>query len=490
MVGFLDLPLELREPILFDVVLDTTQPRPEDLNSLEHDPSYRRTTEDDYSDVGPGSIFCRPLQHHALPLLHVNQQIRAEVISLVSRRLGQRIDDAKVDVVYADGLSWNTPALYATWLSAFPINHLNTAHAQIRHVQLNSFVEIYCPHQMSNPSQNCHSWVLPQSAAMLLNFLAQTVSMQDGNASIHGPRSIVDANEHQKSDRKIFNLVIDIPFEHDKQDSLKARVRCSRCITGTFEWPTIHTYSMIPSGKRAALLFAQSLHIQLQRVFAMALEHCHASSTTSIIFERIGTIDVKVQGKLFGSFDLSQILANLPRSENWIQGYPSRADFFEWKRAAEKKRKTAGFKVVKHSIQEHELAGASGLIASILAARDEALVQKIPTLPDDTMPSTSQPAGDEVVAFAGDAVFVQDDGIKLPGHATFFSSELIWRYRIDPSTLPDVDPRDLELKEPLEYGELVLFKGEAVLFQSDKHDFKITSGNATFYGRAENGSTE
>jgi hypothetical protein len=82
-------------------------------------------------------LFCKSLKRHAMPLLHINQQIRAEVIDFVLQKLGQRIDDAKVDVIYRIETKWGPSTLWATWLSApFPTYHLHTLHAQIRQFQV------------------------------------------------------------------------------------------------------------------------------------------------------------------------------------------------------------------------------------------------------------------------------------------------------------------------------------------------------------------
>lgn len=504
MVGLLDLPLELREPILVDVILNTTQQRSEDMHSVINDLRYNYVVIKSHNYETPGPIRFRPLTGHAMSLLHINQQIRDEVIELMPRRLGHRKDDAKVDLIYVDEVQWDcTTSLYATWLSApFPTNHLNTVHAQIRDVQSPSCPALSHPHPRVSVGQDCKFWVDTQSAGMLLNFFARSLVAEWGDASIYEVQSISGVVGSRTVNRTIQNLVVDIPFERDQQESLETPVRCQWCPGAHKGISKIDAHRMIPSGKRAALLFAECLQRQLLHIFDSAPKYWRANTFPCIIFERIGTIDLNVQGILFGRLDLSQILANLPRSEEWTGPAFSRAEFFEWKRATEEKRKLAGFRVVRPSVQEHQLARSAGLIASILAARDGCLVRKVASLSDGGTPSPRQPARNEKVAFTGNALFVQEDGIELPGKVTFYSStDATWenmrlefrRPRSDSSILSDVNPEDLEppnLVEQPKDEEIVLFKGEAILFQSDKINSTITSGDAIFYGHAEEASTE
>lgn len=436
-----------------------------------------------------------------MSLLHVNQQIRDEVIDIMPRRLAQRVDDAKLDLLYVQNIGWN---LGATWLSApFPTNNLNTVQAQIRNFQVRESLSERIIHPTVSIGQDCNYWVYSDCASMLLNFLADSLQTRPGNNSIYATQKTAGADGSQAVNLTIQNLVINIPYELDQLDSLETRVRCSQCTDADADILNNHLHHRIPSGKRSALILAQSLRKQMLHIFETAPTGWRAMTFPKIVFECIGTIHLKVQGKLFGSLDLSQLLAKLPRSEEWHEHSISRAEFFQWKRAAEEKRKTAGFPLVKPSVQEHELVGSAGIIASILSTRSENLVREVTTSSEDVAPSARQPAANQAIPFTGKAVFVQEDGSRLPGNAIFYhdGNRATWASPLwfaQPIDYPDeieyqgeyIEELGEYIEKPPKDGELVLFTGEAILFQSDNIATTITSGEATFYGPAEEGGTE
>lgn len=496
MVGLLDLPLELREPILLDVILDTTQQPPNDPASAERSEGYEVMKTNGYCTEPWGHIHCKPLQRHAMPLLHVNQQIRDEIIDLMPRKLAQRVDDAKLDVLCVEEVGRD---LWATWLSApFPTNNLNTLHAQIRDFQIPSSSARLIMHQKGSIGKDCKYWVNLENAEMLLRFLADFLRPRTGTTSIHKSQRIASADGNQLTNRTIQNLTIDIPFDPDQQDSLKARIRCSWCTDPGGDISTNHARCRIPSGKRAALIFAQFLLKQLLHMFETVSIGWRRRSFLRIIFEAIGTIHLKVGGRSFGSLNLSQILAELPRSEQWNGCSITRSEFFQWKRAAEEERKTAGFTMVNPSVQEHELVGSAGIIASMLSARGESIVRDVTIPQEDVEPSARQTAVNGRVAFTGKSMFIQEDGSSLPGHTTFYySADMpLWvpvqrPFAGQPADYPHV--RDCEeeyIEEQPKDGELVLFKRDAILFRPDNLATSVDSGEATFYGTAEERNTE
>ncbi|KAI7788251.1 hypothetical protein LA080_012318 [Diaporthe eres] len=478
MVGLLDLPLELREPILVEVILDTTQQPPNDPASAERSEGYEVMRTSGCKAEPWGLVHCRPLQRHAMPLLHVSQQIRDEVIELMPRRLAQRVDDAKLDVLYVEEFSRNLgfcPNLWVTWLSApFPTNNLNTLHAQIRDFQIpisSSWARLIWHHNVSI-GEDCKYWVKPESAEMLLKFLAEFVRSRKGKTSIHKTQRISGSGGSQPANRTIENLVIDIPFDLDQQDSLEARVRCSWCTDTGDNISNNHAHCRIPSGKRAALIFAQSLHKQLLHILETAPTGWRWMSFLRKIFLAIGTIHLK-----------------------WND--ISRAEFFQWKRAAEEERMTAGFTLVKPSVQEHELVGSAGIIASMLSARGESLVREVTTSSEDVAPSGRQPAANEAVAFSGKAIWVQEDGSALPGNATFYQHTNMgpwwggFSWIVHPADYRhEIEYQEEYIEERSRDGELILFTGEAILFWADNIEGTIISGEATFYCQGEEGSME
>lgn len=445
-------------------------------------------------------------------LLQTNQQIRFEVTGLVLRRLGQRFNDAKVDVMYVqhdrnrnrDGLNTR---LCATWLSVpFPTTHLNSLHVQLRFFQSHDLRDSHFIHLLfltnTKSWEDCVHWLGSQHAEKLLEFVHMSLRTEAGNASSHDYKRFPSAHESLTTKRTIQKLVIDLPFESDSRQLPGERVRCELCPRTSSDFSNKDFRPIVPSGKRAALVFAQSLHEQLLEIFNYVPADRGQASLLSIFFQSIGSIELNVQGRLFQSLELSQILARMPRSEEWNEPLFSRAEFFEWKRAVEVNRKAAGFEVIEPSVQEHDLAGSAGLICSILAARDEFLVP-LGTLPtNDATPPTEQLAEHEGHAFTRKAIFVDEDGTKFTGDATFhppgdinvhlaLSEDSIFGYFGDSlSDLADQDFEEQSIEEQPWDGEHVVLKGEAILIVMRHGEQTITSGDATFYGRAEDASTE
>lgn len=495
MVGLLDLPLELREPILLNVILETTQRPPDGPLSAELREGYEVVKAGGINPDSQPQIYCKPLQSHSMPLLQLNRQIRYEVIDILPRKLGQRIGDAKLDVLFVEDVFQQ---LWGTWLSApFPTSNLNTLHAEIRDFQILESFSSHTTHPTASIEQDCRHWVVPCCADKLLKFLADFLQPGEGSTPIYNAQEIKYAAGSQVASRTIQNLAINIPLKLDQQDSLETRVRCSWCKSANADVSNDSIYRRIPSGKRAALIFAQSLHDQLREIFDTTPRDWPLITCPRIIFETIGSIHLKVAGKQFASMDLSKILAKIPRSEEWNENGVSRAEFFQWKRLAEERRKTAGFTTVKSSVQEHELVGSAGMIASMLSTRSQGLGRKMTMFSEKVAPFTRIPAVDERVAFTGKAVFVQEDGSSLPGNATFYEPAPV-------PMMPVVFPRwwtplsgghemhrvEKHIKEQPRDGEIVLFKGESILFRDRWIETTITSGEATFYGAAEEGRKE
>lgn len=510
MDSLLDLPLELREPILLDVVIDTIQEGPESTDEVGYFRGYHMLSHTWNSDVS-----CKSLPRHAMALLQINQQIRYEVIDIVLRRLGQRFNDAKVDAMYVQfGQSFPQTSLFATWLSApFPTTHLNSLHVQIRCFQTfeNSFFRwdpspLPFTHESVDSGEDCQLWLGSENAASLLEFVRASLQPEVAHDSSHECKTPSRALKTRTIDRTVQKLVIDIPFDSDPPLLPGARVRCMFCPTTNTNFSKTPSSRIIPTGKRAALIFAQSLHEQLLRVLEIVPRHGKPLITPniipSIIFESVGTIEVNVQGRLFRSLELSQTLAKIPHVEEWDWPPFNRAKFFEWKREVEEKRRAAGFEVVESSIQEHDLVGSVGVICSILAARDETLVPQ-GTLPtNNAAPSIDQHERHEAVTFPGKAILVQEDGTKLTGDATFHTHE-VERRIIDlvcyetsffggcqGSDLTGQEFEEDPMKEQPRDGERVVLQGEAIYIGEWDELRTIISGDAIFYGRAEDANRE
>lgn len=500
MVGLLDLPLELREPIFLDLILQTTQQPPESpapascgntYGLIRGVPVLKKT----------GDVFCKPLQNHALPLLHINQQIRDEVIELVSRRLGQRIDDAKLDLMYLAHVG-----LWATWLSVpCPTAHINTLHASLRsfhgRIHGTDWLLAYDDTHDSMNQGSC-SGVDVQNAGMLCDFLVAFLRGHERRFLSAVSQSSSSRCAYRNFGRTVKKVVINVDFDSEwdaKQETPQYPLKDTDVVYDLTQSDENEQLSkmayhrMVPTTKRNALAVAESLYQQLLKVFDVHAENPrNARSFPNIVIENVGAIDIKVGGRPFRSLDLGQILADLPRKEEWRHKDLRRSDFFKWKRSAEEKRKTAGFEVVRSSVHEHELVGSAALIAYMLSKRRESLVRDVAAFSEDAASSSTQPARGEMVAFTGKAMFIQEDGNALPGNATFYyptrltSHTMRFHFHngqsVDSNSKPNRPVQ--HIAEVPRHGELVLFEGEAILLPANE----ITSGHATFYGQAADAS--
>lgn len=501
MAGLLDLPLELREPIFLDLILQTTQQPPESPLSASRSNTYGlirgipvlKKTRD---------VFGRPLQNHAMPLLQINKQIRDEVIDLISRRLRQRVDDAKVDVMYLAHVG-----LWATWLSVpCPTAHINTLHAGLRSFQaLHLGTDWLVGYEDTDDSmrQGSCSGVDVQNADMLCDFLAAFLTGHERKSLSVMSQSTNSGRVHRNFGPTVNRVVVDVDIDSEwdaKQGTPQYPLTDAKVVYNLTQsdddlkqLANKAYHCMVPSTRRNALAVAESLYQHLLKVFDVQPEYPRsARSFPDIVIENVGGIEIKVGGKPFRSLDLGQVLAELPRREEWKHKGFRRSDFFKWKRSAEEKRKTAGFEVVRSSVHEQELVGSAGLIANMLSERRESLVRGVAAFSEDVAPFSTQPARGETVAFTGKATFIQKDGNALPGNATFYChTRLTWRnMHLHFHTAQPVDQNSnphrpvQHIAEVPRAGELVLFEGEAIFFPANE----ITSGHATFYGRAADGS--
>ncbi|POS75212.1 hypothetical protein DHEL01_v206396 [Diaporthe helianthi] len=505
MVGLLDLPLELREPILLDVIFDTIKQQPAQPPTLDEAVigDYRCVQVFERGRNGSVLSFCSSLKRHAMSLLHVNQKIRNDVISFVLPGLAQHTNDAKLDIIIKKGPHPRPVSLWATWLSApFPAYHLNTLHMQIRYFQDHVSWEHH-PSRILRSVKDCDSWIDYGTADMLLRFVAEQTKAH--GASIHERQRITITKGRLKSHRTIQKLVIDIPVDPNVPTSRGERVYCSGCLPNTTSTWDEANFCMVPTGKRTALILAKFLREKLLEIFHSVAESLEQPDYTTIriIFERVGTIDLNVHGRLFESINLGQILAKSPRTEyRWgpfLAG--GRADFFAWKRAAEDQRMAAGFEPVNHSMQEHELSGPLGLIGSILSRRVDSILVKDPG--DDVPPARQRVPRDPVV-FTGKAALIQEDGTRISGDATFHRPAMFVLGNMlfvdlgfdtfdtygEVPLLSDSDSSFSGIRgEEVREEEIEIFKAEAIVISTYDFEETIISGDAIFYGSAK-ASTE
>ncbi|KAL1878180.1 hypothetical protein Daus18300_002097 [Diaporthe australafricana] len=480
MVGFLDLPVELRDQILLEVILDTIQQPPEAPVSVKNNEAYR-LVEDDSGFMASYSVgyFCKALQRHALPLLHINQQTRDEVIGVVSRRLGQRVDDAKLDV-----MDIKNEGTWATWLSApFPFTHLNVLHVQLRMFDV----------PLLDQTPEGYLGDNDPDAEGLCDLLACFLGALAGRSLLLENPEPSAGYGWRRGHHWVESLSIDIPFNSEPDPRYSLETFMQHAMDPNFKSTDEHYHCVVPSTQDIATAFAEFLHRYLLRIFDGEPQRRRNFHFHDIVYERIGKINISVGGTPFRSLDLSQILAELPPNENWFWAMLSRENYFFWKRMVEDTRETLGFRVVSPSIQEHELEGSLELIVGLLAAGNERLLDDIR---DDEFPDEFPPPGEpdnrEIVAFTGQAVLIQEDGTKILGNANFYwKTDHIYyddeedivrtgRSRGPFGTLPACY-RMADLEKKSENGEAELFSGEAIVIGTST----IVSGDATFYGRAE-----
>ena len=69
-----------------------------------------------------------------------------------------------------------------------------------------------------------------------------------------------------------------------------------------------------------------------------------------ILYERFGSIEIRIDGRLNHSWDVSEFFAEVPLSDPWVGWWDAevgKTKLREWKVKTAEKRRKAGFKVVE-----------------------------------------------------------------------------------------------------------------------------------------------
>lgn len=371
-VSFLDLPNEIQDEILRHAILATTAIAPVDASSLANfvNPkvanasSSAKHVADELlggaargNDVEPyqpvyrgkklyrGRVFFKPLHGHVLSLLPVNKQIHVTVKEIISRNFKQDINDCKADVIYT-----RNGGLWTTWLSApFPTTRFHTVHAQFR---MYKFPGTWDSSQFDKNLWQGGDGGPPRGVwdffDLLVGFLVGRAGpwLPQGGAAPNMPP--VDPHN------TIQHLVLDV-LSATEEDILPIfPSRWSRGLEERFEERRRQSEPQdIPDTKRAALRFADFVYGQLGGLVNLGY---HTVGYGEVLIERIGDIEIRVDGEKYMVVDIPSIFAGLPHGDHWgtFERAEKRAKYFCWKRSASEKRRTAGFSIVEPEKKESD----------------------------------------------------------------------------------------------------------------------------------------
>lgn len=368
---FLDLPIEIQEEILRHAILATTATAPVDASSLaefvnlkvadslsstEHvadDAVGELTRRNDVESYQPvyrgtkffkGRVFVKPVPDHAFSLILVNKQIQRAVKNIVSRNLQQGVHDCKADVIYI-----RNAGLWTTWLSApFPTAKFGTVHAQFRIFNF--------PGNWDSVLLDKNLWRGGDGGPPrgVWDFFDLIVGFLIGRAGPWLPQggeapNVPPVDPHNT----IQHLVLDVlsatedgvlplfqKLPREMEDRLEAHQR-------------EHEPQDIPDTTRAALRFADFVWRELSGLINLSY---HTVGFGEVLIERIGDIEIRVDGEKYKTVDIPAIFAELPRGDHWgtFERAKKRARYFSWKRRASKERRAAGFSIIEPERKESE----------------------------------------------------------------------------------------------------------------------------------------
>lgn len=103
-------------------------------------------------------------------------------------------------------------------------------------------------------------------------------------------------------------------------------------------------YAGVPPTKLAAFGLAKYLHRELSKMEDVTSEYFGG---LRIMFERVGTIDIRVNGERFQALDLDDMFACLPLHLD--PKFVDAKEFWHWHKRAKERRKALGFHVARNS---------------------------------------------------------------------------------------------------------------------------------------------
>lgn len=316
-MGFLDIPIEVREQILNDYLDGHTGEVPVNPTSSIDGREIKAT----------GHIFYKKIQNPALPVLLVSKQLQAEMEGVLNRKRSQKANYA-LDIMYVKSCG-----LWPTWLSV-PIltTNIDTLHATFRLFKQPDNV----PKGMLYPNMWRGGDGGPPSGVwifyrMFTGFLEQQI----------GPWPCRIEGDAEKI--TVQRLIIDVltPVEPNILPLAPTTRRPGLDYMGRFSQRAENTP---PS---AAHIFANFIQREIGGLLCMGY---YTTGYGNILHERFGSIEIQVNGTRHHMWDLSDLFSRLPLSDDQWGTFSARerkASYRQWKLDTAEKRQRAGFRVVE-----------------------------------------------------------------------------------------------------------------------------------------------
>lgn len=360
-MGFMEFPIEIREPILeLALLADTTKP-PNEAISLTRE--LRKVALEEDADTGKGGstitageyvhlkktsswggsyslpVFYKPGTYRdtALSLLLVSGQIHDETKRILDREVGH--SSWKADVMFI-----NDVGLWTTWLSASrSLSHVDTVHAQLRSFNTPesldpAFIRDYLWRGgCGGPPVGVWGF-----CDLLMGVLGGTIGPFPREKEIDGPESHRAWRGNDSCGITVNHLILDC-LSSQEENILHPH------IPGLGRSHILSARNLdpaIPEQKRAALSLARFCDGHLD---ILMRESSSDVDRRKLLFEQVGEISIQVDGEPYEHFDLSEILVELSwtKGDHWEPYRLALVDrAFQWKEEAIERRRRAGFRVV------------------------------------------------------------------------------------------------------------------------------------------------
>lgn len=316
-MGLLDIPVEIREQILNDY-LDTYRAEAP-LNPAS---SFHGRQSHSYDHV-----FYTKTQNPALSVLLVNKQLHVEMKDVLRHKRSQK-GNYELDIMYV-----KDSGLWPTWLSVPTLTtDIDTIHATFRLFNL--------PDNIPKEMKYRNMWLGgdggPPSGVwvfykMFTRFLEQNI----------GPWPCRIEEEAQSI--TVQRLVLDVvtPAEPDILPLASTSRRPTVDYMGRFFLKAEN------ESTPAVRIFANFIRREIGALLCMGY---HTTGYGEMLHERFGTIEIRVNGEEYHKWDLSDVFARLPLSDDqWgtFSAVQRKASYRHWKTDTAEKRRKAGFKVVE-----------------------------------------------------------------------------------------------------------------------------------------------
>lgn len=313
------LPVEIREQILKDLL---------DINGVEAPDSPALTISGREVPPSGGHTFCKKLQNPALPALLVNRQLQAEMEGVIKRKKSEQVSYS-LDMMFVKG-----SGLWPTWLSVPVLStDIDTIYAPFRvfHRPDNLPVDMELPDMWNEGGDRGPPFGFWMFYSFFIGLIRQII----------GPWPHCSEREADKITIQRFVLDVITPVEPD-----------------TF--PLVPPASPQPGFDHADRPNREAESVDspstVQRLAGLIQREIdwfictgnYRKGDGNVLYERFGSIEMRVDGTRYHMWDLSDLFAKLPlRDHQWGTWAVAqrKASYREWKIDTLERRRKAGFRI-------------------------------------------------------------------------------------------------------------------------------------------------